>query len=230
MNKHLNIIAVTLLCLSLLTGCKHTNERSQSKPDEDETLSASVMETKTSIVLPVADYLEWVRNPENGLRKEKEIDELGFQLQYKPYEYIICLEERVNEIPDTLLQKKLAELEGVQYYDLKISLKEGEGEILKFNISSADQYNKRVKYFAFEMQNDIQLVEGNDTLPCLLYHFERTYDVAPSCTILLGFNYDKTKAGKQKTLLVYDRTFNKGLLKFTFKENKFLNLPKLQTI
>ena len=174
--------------------------------------------------------MKWIQDPKNGLRKKKEMGDIDFYVQYKPYEYIVCMEERTGEIADSLMKRKRTELEGVQYYDLKILLNKKEGELLKFNLSSADQYNKRVKYFAFEMQNDIQLVEGNDTLPCVLYHFERTYDTSPSCTILLGFNMDKKSINKQKTLLVYDRTFNKGLLKFTFKENKFLNLPKLQTL
>ena len=223
-------IILVHVCL-ILFSCSGINKKHTTDISVNDTEIAELEDSKVSdIVFPVDEYLKWVQNPENGFRKNKEMAEINFSVQFKPYEYIVCMEERTNEIADSLLKRKRTELEGVQYYDLKISLTEKEGELLKYNLSSSDQYSKRVKYFAFEMQNDIQLVEGNDTLPCVLYHFERTYDTSPSCTILLGFDMNLKSISKQKTLLVYDRTFNKGLLKFTFKENKFLNLPKLQTI
>jgi hypothetical protein len=198
--------------------------------DEEEVQEVPVSEEIKKETMPTNTYIKWVRNPENGLIKTKTINELQFKVQYKPYEYIVCMEEQTEKIADTLMKRKLKELEGMQYYDLKILLKNNEGELLKSGLTAAGEYDNRVKYFSFGMQQDIQLVDGNDTLPCTMYHFERAYDATPVCTILLGFNKDNSKEGKAKTLLFYDRTFNKGLLKFTFKENRLQTLPKLLTL
>jgi len=174
--------------------------------------------------------IRWVQNPENGLRKEKIIDDLVFHAQYKPHEYIVCLEERKSEIADSVLAKKVNELSDMQYFDLKIVLKNEQGELLKHNLNSQDQYDKRVNYFSFNMQQDIQLVEGNDTIPCSLFHFERAYDVTPFSTFLLGFEKSSSSNQHDKTLIVYDKTFNKGLIKFTFKKEELQKLPKIKTI
>ena len=79
------------------------------------------------------------------------------------------------------------------------------------------------------MQKDISLLDGKDTVPCDLYHFERAYDVSPSATILLGFTASK-KTKNDKTLIIYDRTFNKGTVKFLFKASELNNKPKLKTL
>lgn len=176
------------------------------------------------------NYVEWVRNPVNGLVKTKIIDDLEYKVQYKPVSYIISLEEGTDAMTDSLLGLKSEELEGNYYFDLTISLKDAQRELLKAGIESAADYDRRVDYLAFKMQNDIQLVDGKDTLPCVMYHFERAFDVSPACSILLGFEKRPVNLGESKTLLVYDRIFNKGLLKFTFKHNRLQTLPKLITL
>lgn len=220
-----------ILLILLYAGCgpKPVSNKDTALEDEhvqEVPISAEIKDKK----LPVDNYISWVKNPENGLVKIKTIDELQFKVQYKPYEYIICMEERTAQLADSIVKRKLKELEGIQYYDLKILLKSNEGELLKAGLNSTEEYTKRVSYFSFGMQEDIQLVDGNDTLPCVMYHFERAYDVTPVCTVLLGFKQQPVNAGKAKTVLVYDRTFNKGLLKFTFKENRLQTVPKLLTL
>ena len=212
------------------SGCNQSTTEKNSFQVEEDIQELPLSEEIRKEPMHTDNYINWVRNPQNGLVKIKTIDDLKFIVQYKPYEYIVCLEERSDRVPGTIMRNKVKELEGMQYFDLKILLKKNEGELLKSGINSPEDYDKRVKYFAFGMQNDIQLVDGNDTLPCAMYHFERSYDATPVCTLLLGFKKDNSNAAKPKTLLVYDRTFNKGLLKFTFKENRLHTLPKLLTL
>ena len=180
-------------------------------------------------VLDPAEYIEWMRNEDNGFRKEKTVDDLTFTVQYKTQEYIACIEQRGDPLPDSILKRKSKELEGMEYYDFKISMNDGAGELLKYKLETNQQYNDRVNYFAFGMQKDIVLMDGKDSIPCGLYHFERAYDVSPTAVVLLGFPASK-KNNSDKTLIVYDRTFNKGTLKFMFKANELNNKPKLQTL
>lgn len=225
----MRIVGVFLLVLIAFSACK--NASSEQAPVSRASIKE--VEVPTEIKnesLPVIDYLKWMQDPQNGFHKIKAMDELEFSIQYKTPEYMICNEERKEELSDTLVKRRSENFEELLYFDLKIRLTKDEGELLKHNLASKADYEKRTKYYAFEMQQDIQLVDGKDTLPCVIYHFERTYDVAPFCTLLLGFSKNEKTLNQAKTVLVYDKIFNKGLLKFTFKENKLQTLPKLQTI
>jgi hypothetical protein len=117
----------------------------------------------------------------------------------------------------------------MQYYNLRIELKDGTGELLKHGATSAADYKGRVNYFAFAMQNDIKLVEGDDTVPCLLFHYERAYDVAPYGTFLLAFPLPKNSK-TDRTLIFTDHGFNKGIIKFFYRGADINNQPQLEVI
>ena len=170
-----------------------------------------------SLTLEPKEYVQWIRELTNGLKKEKTIDDLIFTVQFKPPEYIVCMEERQPQLPGDLVKRKTAELSDMQYYDFTITLKKGQGELLKYDLTSSGQYTQRVNYFAFGLQKDIQLLDGNDTLSCSLFHFERAYDVTPSGTFLLGFPVNKNSSGQDKTLIVDDKTF--GIMIHDFRKH-----------
>lgn len=184
---------------------------------------------KSNEQLPPKAYVKWLQDVDNGIKKEKTIDDITFSLQYKPSEYVICMEEKKDQISDSLLKLKQAELSDMEYYDLTISLAEGQGELLKHNLTTVSEYDERIKYFAFDMQQDIKLIEDGDTIPCSLYHFERTYDLAPYSKFLLGFMKGKNSEPKKRTLTFYDKIFNKGFIKFNYTDEDFNNIPKLKT-
>jgi len=181
-----------------------------------------------STSLSPKDYVNWVKDNKNGLKKDKKIEDLIFTVQYKPIDYVICMEERSDEIADSTIKKKTKELEGMEYIDFKIEVASGQGELLKHNLSDRAEYKDRVNYFAYKMQQDIQLVEGLDTIPCSLSHFERAYDVAPYSSFVLGFASNPSYKGN-KTFVYHDQIFKKGIIQFEFQEKDFQSIPKLET-
>jgi hypothetical protein len=217
------LYAIFVLCIA---SCARSNMDSLSDGSvNDNTPPTNMTQTK---LLP-EEYVGWVEAKENGLKKEKTIEDIKFTAQYKPYQYVICEEARTNALPDTTFKKKTGELNGMQYYNLRIEVKDGNGELLKYGVASASEYKQRVNYFSFGMQNDIKLVEGNDTLPCLLYHYERAYDVVPYGTFLLAFPLSKN-SNSDRTLIFFDRGFNKGIIKFFYRGVDINNQPQLQVI
>jgi len=184
---------------------------------------------KSTEELPPTEYVAWCRSTENNLKKSKEIGDITFSLLYKPAEYVACTEDEDCSLSADTLKEKLKELEGLDYYDLRIELTSAQGELLKYNVESAQEYGQRVNYFAFDMQRDIKLIEGKDTLDCKLFHFERAYDVAPYATFLLGFPKSKSSTA-EKTFFYQDKVFEKGIIKFTFSPNDLAQIPKLKTI
>lgn len=191
---------------------------------------AGYEKSASDLTLMPREYVAWVQNLDNGLHSEKTIDEINFSIQYKPYNYIICMEERSDSISSKLVASKVSELNGLDYYDLKIKLINSEGELLKHDLSSSSEYQKRVEYFAFGLEKDIRLVNGKDSIRCSMFHFERSYEAAPYCTILLGFKSLENNKNAQLTLVLEDKIFSKGIIKFTFNKSNFERIPKLKTI
>ncbi len=217
-----------LLIISLLGSCR-SNDRSGVSFEFNNFFGEKDL-AKNETLIP-SDYVRWVQESDNGLIHKKTIGDLDFSLQYKPYDYIISMEERSDSIRASIQKEKLVELEGMEYYDFKIKLNSENGELLKHNLKSTDEYKKRVEYFAFTMQNDIWMVDGNDSIPCSLFHFERGYDAAPYSTFLIGFPIRAIKnSNAEKTFVYYDKNFDKGIIKFTLDKNKLVNIPKLKTI
>lgn len=217
-----NIIYTILSTVLVFLACSETAKTSKEKN--------KIKTDFTKQQYAPDEYVKWVQGEEYPLNKEKQIDELIFSVQYKPHEYIICQEERTNEIPDSILKQKISEIEDMEYYDLKIELENGTQELLKYGLTETGQYDDRVKYFAFSMQKDIQLVlDGKDSIPCGLYHFERAYDVVPFVKVMLGFPTTDKKIS-ERTLVFHDKVFNKGIIKFQFTKEELQNVPQLKTL
>jgi hypothetical protein len=225
--KRLGIKIVLVAATLGLSSCNKGGTSSVNNSDASK--EGSLYSSQSDAELNPADYISWCRDKENGLQKSKEIEELTYSVQYKPGPYIACLEEQSRTMPADTLAKKLSELEGLDYFDFKIEITSGAGELLKHNVPSSAEYNQRVNYFAFDMQKDIKLVRGRDTLDCKLFHFERAYDVAPFAVFLLGF--PKVNGTAEPVEFFYqDNVFHKGIIKFTYSPETFSRIPKLKTI
>ncbi|HXB13984.1 MAG TPA: hypothetical protein VNZ45_18485 [Bacteroidia bacterium] len=222
----MKIVATYIIMCSLAVSCTNYRTADESgSGDGGSGVPSSIVNEK----LKPVEYVAWVENEQHGLRKEKTIDDLVYTAQYRPCGYVICEEERKEDLPDSLVKQKMKELDGMQYISLKIGLKSAQGELLKYKLSSTKEYQERVNYFSFGMQKDIQLIQGGDTLQCALFHFERIYDVAPNGTFLLGFPIGK-HPDYDRTLILFDHGFGKGIVKFFFDARDIKNLPQVETI
>lgn len=180
----------------------------------------------TNELVPMA-YRSWIEDEANGLKVRKEISDFKFTFFYKPLEYIAVVES-----PDMTregLQQRVKELDGYQYYTLKIETQKYD-ELLKAGADSEREYYQHLEYFVSMMQDDLVLIDGNDTLPCVLYHFEQNYHLAPFNNILLAFekkDQEALQAG-DKTLLYDDFILGTGTVKMTIKGSAIDNVPKLK--
>ena len=179
--------------------------------------------------LPSNNFIAWVREPTNGLRKEHRVNEFTFSMFQKPSQYLALIDSRGEILSDSILKQREMEYSEMEYYDLIISVDSLQGEILKYNLSSKNDYEARIKYCAFEMQKDISMVNDGDTLPCSIFHFERAYDVTPRCTFLLAFDAKGIKKDKPRTIVYEDNLFKNGIIKFHYTVNDISVLPKLAT-
>lgn len=199
-NNHRYIVLALLFTVSLITGC-----RQSLAPDQ---------------------YMDWVKDEANGLNKTKIIGDYKIRCQYKPLDYIILSEKAKNELvsKDTLVQRQ-KELTGMQYFDLYIS--HANGDLIKNQSSSETDFYNRMYYYSFGFANDIKLIEGNDTLACELYHFERDYDLAKEKRFLLGFE-SKGKSTEDKTLYIDSKVLGLAIVKIQIKNKDIQNIPAVK--
>jgi hypothetical protein len=189
--------------------------------------------TKDEIVIPdeslsPQEYVTWIQQHMYEAQNE---GNLSFELQYKPYDYIACLESGSGQISESVRGVITGELEGFEYFDLRIGIISGGEELLKYQLPDPGAYEKRVKYYAYEFARDISLISASgDTVHPVLFHFERAYDVTSFCTFSLAFPKEQIDYSKKLNISIYDRLFSSRVISFDFEGSNLHQLPKLKTL
>lgn len=166
-------------------------------------------------------YMQWVEQESNGCIRTRMISGIKLTAMHRPLEYVALKECRGDY---TLLDSMKSSFAGLEYYTLKMSASGHNKDFLLYNLGSEEEYYKRVNYYTVNAQQDVYLVRGADTLPCELYHYERTYGVTPYNNMLLGFRAENGDDKMPALLHVSDRLFHTGLHIFSFEKK---NLPVL---
>jgi len=212
----MGVIVITLSCNSSATK--------QNPP-----VSEKRTEEYSELKLNPSEYVQWFKSSENHLRKTIHSNEMHYTLEYCSPEFVAIQLLQKNEITQAELDTALKETEGLLQFKLKIEDTGSGREFLKNGTPSDEEYEKRVKYFAFEMQRDIYLLnDTGDSIPCAMYHFERSYNVSPASVFLLGF----AGAGQENKmeLIVNERIFANRELRFVFTADELKNIPQLKTL
>lgn len=207
----------------LLWSC---NENAGEQANKEKHVSLRNTQTE----LPLDQFVKWIGNKENDLSKTKEISEMNYHLTYMPKECMAYMELKNENYTKEQFEEGLNHYKEMTYFNFRIELKEGQGELLKYDLRSPQQYNARINYVSFEMQKDIYLVQGKDTLLPGLYHFERIFEVAPFTTIMLAFDNKKFNPENEFTVVYNDKLFNKGFIKYNYKQKQLIDLPNLSGV
>jgi len=167
--------AVFLLSGSCTPRDQNNNEGRFLEVKQDKSIEGLIFSDVSNDSLNPREYRQWVIQ---HCLMERTAGEIYLKLLYKPYDYIICLETGDSCIKACDDSKLKNELDGMEYFDLRVGLISDRGSPLKHNLLNQDQYSDRVKYYAFQFQNDISLITtGGDTIHPQLFHFERAYDL-----------------------------------------------------
>lgn len=174
-------------------------------------------------------YISWVEDPDNGLRVNKTIGAYSFRFLYQPHDYLAL--RRLNEFSFNRdsIKNVNEQLGNLQYFVLRIQGENG-GELMREGIKDDMEYYRRMEYFMGPMQDDLSLIDGKDTLACVLFHFERNYGLAPYNDFLLGFEGSSDSSLIcDKTLLYDDYILGTGPVHLTISGKDINNTPILLT-
>lgn len=137
------------------------------------------------------EYMEWVRDPENGLHVKEKSGEFEFDLQYLPSDYVW-----ITSGMDPNARKSSSE-----QFILTIQPVDQSKDFIKGFVQNETERQERLYYFSYQFQNDLRLAENNQSKPCALFHFERQHDVKSGRTFLLGFEPTDPSAEEMKLMI-----------------------------
>jgi hypothetical protein len=172
------------------------------------------------------DYVHYVESDNNALSNSKEIEGLKFQLQYCPTEYLLLKELKTDLIPQKVIDERKQQNDSMVFFRLRISAK-GKNDVLMYGLNSDGDYYSRIQYLSYGLEEDIALLNNNDTIFPAEFHFERTYGVAPFADFIMAFN-TKIKKNDDFQVLIDDKAFGNGVLKFSYSNKDLQNIPTLK--
>jgi hypothetical protein len=172
-------------------------------------------------------YVEWIRQPSNGLVTEKQVGDYKFSLQYKPIEYMALQESKGDNLGKGDFEKVKKTYDGVEYYDLKISVKGSDKDMLMHGVQNTNEYFTRAHYMSFQMQKQLSMIAGKDTLPCTIFHFERNYNASPDSHCSLGFDVPKENEANRK-IIYNDEILGLNQVEIELNGKSFSKIPQLK--
>lgn len=147
-------------------------------------------------------------------KHEQKIDDISFVATEVPIQYYILKNEGKQNLfnVDSIYQANKTE----RIYEFTFQQDE-EKDLLDKKFTNLS-FDETIKYLSFNMQNDFSIVTKNkDTIKCNGVNFERNFKVASFQKVLVYFSGIDPE---EKVQLIYnDKLFQKGILKFTFKDS-----------
>jgi hypothetical protein len=175
------------------------------------------------------DYVSYVTNPKHKLLQEKAIANYIISVQYKPLDFVTLIEYRRQTGVVQSFDSIRSQMDSLQQYTVKIKPKKGNTSLIKSGAGSAEEIFNRIEYLSFDMIKDFYILENGDTNKCKIFHFERTYDLNPELTFLLGFEVNKNKSQiNDRTFIYEDKVFGLGKIKFLFPSDAIKNIPDIK--
>lgn len=164
-------------------------------------------------------YLTWVSNPKNGLFKEIMAGDIKYAVQYKPLDYVIL--KRNSNIGIDAYNKRYADYEELEYFDLLID------STIKRKSNNKEYSSKITQYYSFEIQQDLFLIQGKDTLDCLFTQYDPSFGLRPYEKIVLAFQKRKESSDLGLKLFFDDKISGQQVY-FTIDEASLEQIPLIK--
>lgn len=165
-------------------------------------------------------YVQWVESYENGLHVKQRVNDYWLDVQYKPADYVALQRIAHSEAPLSVAQAR-QQVDHLQYYTLTVSTEDPQDDLLRYGTLAEQQ--RLLYYFSYELQSAIHLEEGQQQLSCVLYHFERSYDLKSTHTFVLGFEPPAVKS-TETTLVIAPPLFSSVPVRITLRTS---DIPSL---
>jgi hypothetical protein len=157
-------------------------------------------------------YVHWVQNPENGLKKQVAYQNFVIDIQHKPTDYMLITNSGADKSDKSAL-------DSMQYYNLSMRVPKEFCQQMENNQELRD-------YLSYRFQEDIYIQQGNDSLPCVLFHYERTLAMKCVASYVLGFENPNQNVNQERFLILKSAFFSEPIrITFSNLETPEVVLP-----
>jgi len=172
------------------------------------------------------DYQEWYAHMEQEPIASKQMGAYTFDLHYQPIEAKV-LEEFPSGGPSGEIQSRLTQMEGMEYYHLKIGFEDPANDILSANKGNPTLYMQIRQHLAFGIKEDFSLITQKDTLLPELVLFDAGYSIVQAYNFLLVFDTKEQTTGDKK-LRYQDRVLDVGPIQMNISDAQIRAFPSLK--
>lgn len=176
--------------------------------------------------LTANEYGSWMKEESNGLTKTKSVSEYTFKVTFDPVEWLIAKEYK-NELTPPVLDSVKEVYDRTVHITMNAGSADATQPLLRANLADETEYFTRLQYYTSTVQQDLYLVEGADTLPCVFYHFEQSFNLTPTNSMVMEFERRSNATFDDMWLIYEDHVLNIGILKFHFTKKALNSIPKL---
>ncbi len=166
----------------------------------------------------------YIYNTIHGLTVEDTFGNLKVSCTYIPVQYAAWQESKLK---GESYKDILKEMKEFQFWELRLSDSSGTKEFLKAD-NNPLHYQERLNYLLHGLQNDIIIIEGNDTLTVLDIHLERLYGIVNYNKVLLTFKRVPENDFIEKNFLIRDRQDKGKPMRFLINSEDLKKLPTIR--
>ena len=171
------------------------------------------------------EYITWTENNDD-FTSSQALGDAVYEFRMKPANYLISRESAGRPVASDSVVSRQKDLSDMIYFNLKIYPKDGHADLLRKDGPDVGLYQRRIYYYSFTFQEDIHLVIGGDTLPCLLYHYIHDHGLSPEMDFTMAFERPASDADFK--IVLEDAVMNTGKLTFPFSADVLTDLPELK--
>lgn len=176
----------------------------------------------TKSELSPADYIKYFE--ENGMpESHTQIGNIKVEMKFIPAEYMLLKDDKAKNIS----QKTIDEKNDLVYLHLDFFDLESKSEAIRSTANNEMELYQKIEYASFKAQEDLSMIRGKDTVSCVLYHFERGYNLSSNNRMILGFP-NKGEGNESITLRYEDKLFGIGIINLVIDKEKLNRVPKLK--
>ena len=165
-----------------------------------------------------AEFIRWVEDPGNGLKVSLVREPQRWEFMWRPAEYLALLEigDKASD-PSESFRARVAGFRNMQYYSVQATL-------------GSEDRDRWMAYLQDEAERDFHLLDGEEVLPCRLYHMESGHGIRPYVRLLLAFDHpQENKArGRDKTLRFWPKKLGGDPIELTISAKAIESLPHLK--
>lgn len=175
-----------------------------------------------------SQYYTW-NNDKKGVLSKWIFDKYyNFNVTYRPIDFMALSGLNGEQLTNSKFKESKKGFLCCRHFMIKIYAKDT-SDVLKYKIRSEQEYYDRVRYLSSEIGNYLKLVDGNDTLNCTFFHYERTYKMQSFATVMAFFERKRMEDSEEKPMKLILKTggFNPKDMAFNFTENDLKQIPNL---